>query len=164
MPEASVAYDLLSVTARIVKSFVGHNTVRSTELPELVAGVHLSLLQASKSVPAEPAVAVPAVSVKRSITLDYLICLEDGRKLKTLKRHLQKVYGLSPDQYRTKWGLVPDYPMVAPGYSVRRAELAKASAFGNYRKRSKAASTEEPGPGSAQTAGKRRRRALPEAA
>ena len=99
----------------------------------------MSLVQVTDRIPAERPEATPAVPVKKSVTHDYIVCLEDGKKLKMLKRYLQKSFGLTPDDYRAKWGLPVDYPMVAPGYSIRRAELAKASAFGNYRKRAAAA-------------------------
>ncbi|MEJ1933955.1 MucR family transcriptional regulator [Nostoc sp. NIES-2111] len=115
------------------------------DLPDLISSVHASFKSATsgKSAEAESEPPVPAVPVKKSITPDFLISLEDGRKYKTLKRHLSGL-GLTPDEYRTKWGLKPDYPMVAPSYAARRSELAKASGLGQMR--NKAASKPEPAP------------------
>lgn len=126
--------DLLSVTADLVSAYVGNNTVRLAELPELIAAVHASLAGVGEPKPIEEPVDLkPAVSIKKSITPDYLICLDDGKQFRSLKRHLSQL-GMTPDQYRAKWGLPDDYPMVAPGYSAQRSEMAKAFGLGNNRK------------------------------
>lgn len=127
--EASV---LLSHTATIVAAFVGNNSTRSTDLPEITRAVHdaLSGIANPPIVPPPPEL-IPAVPVKKSVTQDHIICLEDGKKFRSLKRHLGTVYNMTPDEYRTKWGLAKDYPMVAPGYSEIRSKLAKDSGLGN---------------------------------
>ena len=126
---------LLRMTADVVTAYVGNNTVAPSDLADVIRTVHASLQQAHAS---ESSVAVapkPAVPVKKSITPDYLICLEDGRELKMLKRHLRTTYNMTPDEYRTKWGLDPDYPMVAPNYAKRRSEFAKQIGLGQKRRR-----------------------------
>jgi predicted transcriptional regulator len=117
--------------SRIVAAYVGNNTLPSAELPALISSVHQALVSAiSPAVAVTPSTpAEPAVSVKKSITNDFLICLDDGRKLKSLKRHLAKL-GMTPDEYRAKWGLPADYPMVAPAYAKARSELAKQMGLG----------------------------------
>lgn len=123
---------LNSLTTRIVAAFVSQNQVPVAELPRLIASVHAALRQVEEPV-AEPEpgeVLKPAVPIRRSITPDYIICLEDGRKLKTLKRHLAAAYGLTPEQYRRRWGLPPDYPMNAANYSKERSETAKRRGLG----------------------------------
>jgi len=114
----------------IVSAYVRNNSVDTAALPDLIRNVHAALVGLSRpSAPvAEPP--TPAVPVKRSIYKDYLVCLEDGLKFKSLKRHLRSKYGLSPDDYRQKWGLPADYPMVAPGYSEKRSKLAKKMGLG----------------------------------
>lgn len=132
--EASGAGELLSLTAEIVSSHVTRNHVDTTDVAGLIRVVHQALAGLSQpQVEEEPALE-PAVPVRRSITPDYIICLEDGRKLKMLKRHLMTAYGMTPDQYRAKWGLQPDYPMVAPNYARRRQELAVEIGLGRKRK------------------------------
>jgi predicted transcriptional regulator len=125
------------MTAGIVAAYVGANSVPASDLPGLIQSVYRSLvtLDASNAPAPPPAELVPAVPPKKSITPDYLICLEDGKKFKSLKRHLRVRYGLSPEQYRTKWGLPVDYPMVAPNYAKARSELAKEMGLGQSRKR-----------------------------
>ena len=115
--------ELLALTADIVAAHVGSNSVPVGDLPQLIGEVYrtLATLGAHGAIPVRPD---PAVPVKKSITPDYIICLEDGKKLKMLKRHLKSSYGLSPDEYRTKWGLPSDYPMVAPNYAKARSEMA----------------------------------------
>ncbi|RYC28764.1 MucR family transcriptional regulator, partial [Lichenibacterium minor] len=127
MSEAETA-TLIEMTSEIVAAYVSKNHVRAAELPELISTIHAALSGMGGAPEAAPEAAklVPAVPIKKSITEDFMICLEDGRKFKSLKRHLQSVYGLSPERYRAKWGLPHDYPMVAPGYSARRSELAKS--------------------------------------
>ena len=129
--------DTIEMAAGIVAAYVGANSVPATDLPVLIQNVYRSLatLADSNVQTAPPAELVPAVSPKKSITPDYLICLEDGKKFKSLKRHLRVRYGLSPEQYRTKWGLPADYPMVAPNYAKARSELAKEMGLGQSRKR-----------------------------
>jgi len=120
------------LASRIVASYVGNHSVTITELPALIRSVFVALSEAS----APPMVAapakehVPAVSVKKSVTPDYIVCLEDGKKMKMLKRHLRSVYNLTPDEYRTKWGLPPDYPMTAPNYAAERSKFARKIGLG----------------------------------
>lgn len=123
--------DALRMTADIVASFVSNNKVSSEELADLIRSVHKTvrgLANASGGAPAERQ--KPAAPVSKSITPDYIICLEDGKKLKMLKRYLRSTYGMSPDEYRRKWGLPADYPMVAPNYAARRSEFAKRIGLG----------------------------------
>ena len=127
MAENSEAVEL---TADIVSAYVSNNSIGATELPQLIHQVHTALTQAATGAPAESAAPLtPAVSIKKSVTPDYLISLEDGRKYKSLKRHLN-TRGMSPDEYRTKWGLAKDYPMVAANYSAQRSSLAKTLGLG----------------------------------
>lgn len=121
---------LVDLAAQIVSAYVVKNSVRPTELPDLIASVHKALGDLQKPATPEPAPLTPAVSIRKSITPDYLISLEDGRHYRTLKRHLSGL-GLTPDQYRAKWGLPRDYPMVAASYSQRRSEMALALGLGN---------------------------------
>ncbi len=127
MAENSEAVEL---TADIVSAYVSNNSIGATELPQLIHQVHTALTQAATGAPAEAAAPLtPAVSIKKSVTPDYLISLEDGRKYKSLKRHLN-TRGMSPDEYRSKWGLAKDYPMVAANYSAQRSSLAKTLGLG----------------------------------
>ncbi len=122
---------LLEMTADIVSAYVGNNNVQVTEVPGLISSIHAALSQISTGVvEVEPEVKEPAVSVRKSITPDFLICLEDGRKFKSLKRHLRTKYNISPEEYRAKWGLAKDYPMVAPNYAKARSDLAKQMGLG----------------------------------
>ncbi len=148
-------HDLLRMTADVVTAYVGNNTVAPSELADVVRTVHASLRQAQAGEAADAAPPKPAVPVKKSITPDYLICLEDGRELKMLKRHLRTTYGMTPDEYRAKWGLDPDYPMVAPNYARRRSEFAKQIGLGQKRRRGEAAggSGETPEGGTSSTEG-----------
>jgi len=122
--------ELLSLTSDIVAAHVSNNAVSSTDLPQLIETVFGTLagLAAEKAEPQPEQ--KPAVPIKKSVTDDYLICLEDGKKLKMLKRHLNTAYGMTPEEYRAKWGLAPDYPMVAPNYSRTRKDLAKRIGLG----------------------------------
>ncbi|BDA86351.1 MucR family transcriptional regulator [Aureimonas sp. SA4125] len=117
--------DLAAMTAEIASAYVANNRVPQADLPDLIASIHrsLSLLGSPERAP-EPAALVPAVSIRKSVTPDYIICLEDGKSFKSLKRHIAVRYGLTPDEYRRKWGLPSDYPMVAATYAARRSELA----------------------------------------
>lgn len=126
----------IQLTANIVSAYVSNNTVPSAEIPNLIGQIHSALLRVSGGqapTPAEPL--KPAVPLKRSITSDYLVCLEDGKKFKSLKRHLRTQYGMTPGQYREKWALPPDYPMVAPNYAAARSQLAKQMGLGQQRRR-----------------------------
>lgn len=121
--------ELMRMAAEITTAFVSGNTVATSDIPEVLKSVHATLgALAAGAVTAEAP--TPAVPIKKSITKDYLICLEDGKKLKMLKRHLRATYGMSPEDYRAKWGLPADYPMVAPGYAARRSEFAKQIGLG----------------------------------
>jgi predicted transcriptional regulator len=130
--------DFASITADIVSSYVANNSVQHTELPPLIASVHAALqgLVAPKQV--EPEKPQPAVPIRKSVTPDFLISLEDGKRYKTLKRHLRGL-GLTPDQYRAKWGLPGDYPMVSASYAQKRSELAKSAGLGQIRNKRAAA-------------------------
>jgi len=121
--------DILSLTTQIVTAHLSNNTVSGAEVPALIQTV-FDTLAALGNEPASMPTPSPAVPVRRSVAEDYIICLEDGKKLKLLKRHLMTAYGMTPEQYRVKWGLPPDYPMVAPSYSLTRRELAKAFGLG----------------------------------
>jgi len=131
MAEATIDHsELLALTSDIVAAHVSNNAVPSTELPGLIETVFTTLSHLGGE-PAEPEVELkPAVPVKRSVTDDFLICLEDGKKLKMLKRHLKTAYDMTPEDYRAKWGLAHDYPMVAPNYAKKRQELAKKIGLG----------------------------------
>jgi predicted transcriptional regulator len=124
--------EIIEMTADIVAAYVSNNSVSSADLPAVIQQVHRALAGvldgATAQEPAPPA--TPAVSIKKSITPDYLICLEDGRKFKSLKRHLRTKYDMSPEQYRAKWNLPKDYPMVAPNYAQARSALAKQMGLG----------------------------------
>jgi len=123
--------EIIDLTAEIVASYVENNTLATTEVPALIQSVHRALTSIAAGGDAvEVAPKEPAVAVRRSITPDYLICLEDGRKFKSLKRHLRTKYNLSPEDYRAKWGLAKDYPMVAPNYAKARSDLAKQMGLG----------------------------------
>jgi predicted transcriptional regulator len=124
----------IELAADIVSAFVTNNSIPAAELPALIGTVHTALKQVANGGVQPREELKPAVPIKKSITADYVICLEDGRKLKSLKRHLRSAYGLTPDQYRAKWGLEPDYPMVAPNYAKKRSELAKSMGLGQKRK------------------------------
>lgn len=122
---------LQQMTAELVAAYVAYNPVPVTDLPALIGDVHSALARLDSQVEAEISEPQkPAVSVRRSVADDHLICLEDGKKFKSLKRHLSAVHGMTPEQYRAKWGLPENYPMVAPNYSETRSNLAKTSGLG----------------------------------
>jgi predicted transcriptional regulator len=121
---------LISLTADIVAAYVAKNNVAAGELPALIGQIHGSMSSLAAGGPAVREAPKPAVPVKKSITPDYIVCLEDGKKFKSLKRHLGSAYGMTPDEYRQKWGLPADYPMVAPNYAAARSELAKQTGLG----------------------------------
>lgn len=126
--------ELLQLTSEIVSSHVSHNPVAQSDLPSLIKSVYETLQELSSEEPEEPVQELkPAVPIKKSVTDDYIICLEDGKKLKMLKRHLKSAYGMTPEEYRSKWGLAADYPMVAPSYAAKRQELAKKIGLGRNR-------------------------------
>jgi predicted transcriptional regulator len=136
MPEAATS-NLVELASDIVSAYVSNNSVQTSELPALIAEVHASLASISsggQQAPEQPL--VPAVPVKKSVQPDYIVCLEDGKKFKSLKRHLRTSYDMTPGQYRQKWGLGPDYPMVAPNYAAARSELAKSMGLGQKRRKS----------------------------
>jgi predicted transcriptional regulator len=123
--------ELIEMTADIVSAYVGANSVAAQDLPALIHSVHRALSNINGApAPVEAAPKEPAVPVKRSIMPDYLICLEDGRRFKSLKRHLRTKYNMSPEDYRAKWNLPRDYPMVAPNYAKARSDLAKQMGLG----------------------------------
>jgi predicted transcriptional regulator len=130
--------NFIDLTANIVSAYVSNNATPASDLPALISQIHGALVRVSAGqveVAAEPA--KPAVPVKKSMTSEYLVCLEDGKKFKSLKRHLRTQYKMTPEQYREKWGLAPDYPMVAPNYAAARSQLAKQMGLGQQRRRRK---------------------------
>ena len=133
MNENTAAPDFTALTAEVVSAYVANNSIRPADLPDLIASVHRALQGLSAPPQAEPEKREPPVSIKKTITPDYLISLEDGKRYKSLKRHLSG-RGLTPEQYREKWGLPRDYPMVAPNYAKQRSELAKALGLGQLRR------------------------------
>ena len=125
----------IELTANIVSAYVSNNPVPAADIPTLINQIHSALMQVSAGradVAAEPL--RPAVSIKKSVTPDHLVCLEDGKKFKSLRRHLRSQYNMTPEQYREKWGLPPDYPMVAPNYAAARSQLAKQMGLGQQRR------------------------------
>ena len=133
MTEQNTHQDVLALTADIVSSHVANNTVAVSDLPVLIENVYSTLVKLGGVVePAKPK-QEPAVSIRASIKPDYVICLEDGKKLKMLKRHLMTHYNMTPDEYRAKWNLPADYPMVAPNYALQRQALAKKIGLGTKR-------------------------------
>ena len=137
MPETTPDTDVLGLTAQIVSAHVSNNTVNPDSLPALIQEVYKTLAGVGKE-PASPERPQPAVPVKKSVLPDYIVCLEDGKKLKMLKRHLKTSYNMTPEQYRERWGLTADYPMVAPNYARQRSKLAKQIGLGTSRRMPKA--------------------------
>jgi predicted transcriptional regulator len=136
MSDTAAGGNFIELTAQIVSAYVGNNTVPAAEIPGLIAQVHAALARVTGKggdAPSEPL--RPAVSVKKSITPEYIVCLEDGKKFKSLKRHLRTQYNMTPEQYRDKWALGADYPMVAPSYAAARSQLAKQMGLGQQRRR-----------------------------
>ncbi len=128
--------ELLQLTSEIVSSHVSNNPVAQSDLPSLIKSVFDTLHDLSNDEPEQPEEELkPAVPIKKSVTDDYIICLEDGKKLKMLKRHLKSAYGMTPEEYRARWGLPPEYPMVAPSYAAKRQELAKKIGLGRNRQK-----------------------------
>jgi len=135
MTDSAPSAQYIALSAEIVSAYVSRNSVPSGDLAGLIGDVHAALLQAAGNGVAEPAEAPkPAVQARKSVQPDYIVCLEDGKRFKSLKRHLRTVYDLTPDQYRAKWGLPADYPMVAPNYAAARSELAKQLGLGQKRR------------------------------
>ena len=136
MSDISVTEHYVELAADIVSAYVSNNSVPSSDLPALIDEIHNALIRATSGINEPPAEALkPAVPAKKSITNEYLVCLEDGRKFKSLKRHLRTQYNMSPDEYREKWHLGSDYPMVAPNYAKARSTLAKQMGLGQQRRR-----------------------------
>jgi len=128
----------IDLTANIVSAYVSNNPTSAAEIPALIGQIHAALVRVATGrveTPLEPA--KPAVAVKKSVTAEYLVCLEDGKRFKSLKRHLHSQYNMTPEQYRDKWGLPPEYPMVAPNYAVARSQLAKKMGLGQQQRRRK---------------------------
>ena len=134
--------DMLRLSTEVVASYLMNNSVSPTALPDLIRSVHTSLSTLSRpaAAPASTEKQKPAVPISRSINEDYIVCLEDGKRLKMLKRYLRSKFNLSPDEYRRKWGLSPEYPMVAPAYATRRSEFAKQIGLGRGVRRAAGAS------------------------
>lgn len=134
----TAAKTAVELTANIVSAYLSNNPTPAAEIPNLIAQVHAALLRVSNGRPETPLEpARPAVSVKKSMTPEYLVCLEDGKRFKSLKRHLRSQYNMTPEQYREKWGLPPDYPMVAPNYATARSQLAKKMGLGQQARKVK---------------------------
>lgn len=123
--------DLIELSSEIVAAYVSHNALSPSDLPRIITDVHATLKGLKNGETNEPQEELkPAVPVRKSVTPEYIICLEDGKKFKSLKRHLRTHYNLTPEEYREKWGLPADYPMVAPSYSATRSRLAKDNGLG----------------------------------
>jgi predicted transcriptional regulator len=136
MSDTLATSNYIELAADIVSAYVANNSVPSGDLPTLINEVHSALLRVGGGTVETPAEAPkPAVPVKKSVTPDYIVCLEDGKKFKSLKRHLRTQYNMTPEQYREKWGLPVDYPMVAPNYAKARSELAKEMGLGQQRRK-----------------------------
>lgn len=134
--DSSGPAELVNIAASIVAAYVSRNEIAPAELPNLIAETHAALSRAAgRAPPVEREEAKPKIAVKKSVMPDYIICLEDGKKFKSLKRHLRTHYNLSPEEYREKWGLPHDYPMVAPNYAQARSQLAKKMGLGMRREK-----------------------------
>jgi predicted transcriptional regulator len=138
MPDTNQSSDLLALTTEIVAAHVSNNTVAVGDLPVLINQVYNSLANIGTVTSASAERPQPAVPVKKSVNADYIVCLEDGKKLKMLKRHLKTAYNMTPEAYRERWGLTADYPMVAPNYARQRSRLAKEIGLGTRARRSRA--------------------------
>jgi predicted transcriptional regulator len=136
MSDNIAASNYIELAADIVSAYVSNNSVPTSDLPTLINEVHTALLRVGGGTVEVPVEAPkPAIPVKKSVTPDYIVCLEDGKKFKSLKRHLRTQYNMTPEQYREKWGLPVDYPMVAPNYAKARSELAKEMGLGQQRRK-----------------------------
>jgi predicted transcriptional regulator len=139
MSESTTSPNYIELVADIVSAYVSNNSVPAADLPVLLNSVYAALTKSAQGQQEEPKVELtPAVSVKKSLTPDYIVCLEDGKKFKSLKRHLRTTYDMTPEQYRAKWSLPADYPMVAPNYAKARSELARTMGLGQQRRKGKA--------------------------
>jgi predicted transcriptional regulator len=155
MSESTTSPNYIELSAEIVSAYVSKNSVPAADLPSLLASIYAALTKTAQGPKEEPkAELVPAVSVRKSVTPDAIICLEDGKSFKSLKRHLRTTYDMTPEQYRAKWSLPVDYPMVAPNYAKARSELAKTIGLGQQR-RKKVAQVEAAAPAK----GRRRKKA-----
>ncbi|QRM28314.1 MucR family transcriptional regulator [Microvirga sp. VF16] len=144
MSESATSPSYIELCADIVSAYVSNNSVPAADLPVLLNSVYAALTKTAQGQSQEPSAELtPAVAIKKSVTSDYIICLEDGKKFKSLKRHLRSTYDMTPEQYRAKWNLPADYPMVAPNYAKARSELAKTMGLGQQRKK-RAAPIEAP--------------------
>jgi predicted transcriptional regulator len=137
MTDQAKTSELLALTTNIVAAHVSNNSVAVADLPRLIREVHESLSGIGTGGGREPERPTPAVPIKKSVTPDHIVCLEDGKKLKMLKRHLKTAYNMSPEEYRDRWGLAADYPMVAPNYAKQRSKLAKQIGLGTRGRRKK---------------------------
>jgi predicted transcriptional regulator len=136
MSESTTSPIFIELSADIVSAYVSNNSVPASELPALLSSVYAALTKTGQTQSQEPQVELtPAVPVKKSVTPDAIICLEDGKKFKSLKRHLRTTFDMTPEQYRAKWGLPADYPMVAPSYAKARSELARTMGLGQQRRK-----------------------------
>jgi predicted transcriptional regulator len=135
MAESAKPQDVLSLTAEIVAAHVSNNTVPLADLPALIQQVFQTLSSIGNGDPQQQPRPEPAVPIKKSVMPDYIVCLEDGKKLKMLKRHLKTAYNMTPEKYRERWGLPSDYPMVAPNYAKQRSQLARELGLGTKTKR-----------------------------
>jgi predicted transcriptional regulator len=139
MNENKESARIIELAADVVAAYVSNNSLSLNDLPGLIGEVHVALSRVAGRGDAAPEAQKPAVSVKKSVTPDYIVCLEDGRKFKSLKRHLRTQYDMTPERYREKWGLPTDYPMVAPNYAKARSELAREMGLGQQRRKTRAA-------------------------
>jgi len=136
MVDGTDTANTIGLTAEIVAAYVSNNTVASADIPALINQVHTALLRVTSGEAQSPSEPLkPAVPIKKSINPDFIVCLEDGKKFKSLKRHLRTQYSMTPEQYRDKWSLPADYPMVAPNYAAARSQLAKQMGLGQQRRR-----------------------------
>jgi predicted transcriptional regulator len=136
MSDTTDTNSTIALAAEIVSAYLSNNTVASADIPALISQVHSALLRVSSGEAQSPSEPLkPAVPVKKSINPDFIVCLEDGKKFKSLKRHLRTQYNMTPEQYRDKWSLPADYPMVAPNYAAARSQLAKQMGLGQQRRR-----------------------------
>jgi predicted transcriptional regulator len=160
MSESAIAPNYIELCAEIVSAYVSNNSVPAADLPVLLNSVYAALTKTAQEQQEEAKVELmPAISVRKSVTPDYIICLEDGKKFKSLKRHLRTTYDMTPEQYRAKWSLPADYPMVAPNYAKARSELAKTMGLGQQRKRG-SAKVEAAPEGAAPAKGRRTKKAV----
>ena len=137
MSEQAKPSELLALTTNIVAAHVANNSVALADLPRLIREVHETLATVGTVASREPERPTPAIPVKKSVTPEFIVCLEDGKKLKMLKRHLKTAYNMTPEEYRERWGLPADYPMVAPNYAKQRSKLAKEIGLGTRARRQK---------------------------